>query len=148
MQQSHSLLMSMHHYHMILVRVFVLQNLSAQLAVLAGGGIVKSFNVSSAAASCPKFFSTAEATPSTTTLQCHNWLTFLIYFTCNVIKISDRFVENFQIFRKFSDFQIFGRFSDFLKIFGNFSDFWKKFQFFRGFSDFWKIFRFQQQRQS
>merc|ERR1719450_1074348 len=79
--QSHSLLMTMHHYHMILVRVLVLQNLSTQLAVLAGGGIVEGFNVSPAAAPCPKFFSTAEATPSTTTLQCHDWLTFLIYFT-------------------------------------------------------------------
>ena len=87
MQPSHSLLMTMHHYHMILVGVFVLQNLSAQLAVLAGGGIVESFNVSSAAAPRPKLFPAAEAAPSTTTLQCHNWLTFLIYFTCNVIKI-------------------------------------------------------------
>ena len=87
MWPSHSLLMTMHHYHMILVGVFVFQNLSAQLAVLAGSGIVESFNVSSAAAPRPKFFSTAQATPPTTTLQCHYWLTFLIYFTCNVIKI-------------------------------------------------------------
>ena len=78
--------MTMHHYHVVLVRVFVLQNLSTQLAVLAGGGVVESFNVPPATAPCPKIFSTAEASPTTTTLQCHNWLTILINFTCNVIK--------------------------------------------------------------
>ena len=69
-----------------------------------------------------------------------------------------RFLENFQIFGRFSDFwkifrfledfknfgrfwedfQILGRFSDFGKIFR----FLKDFQIFGRFSDFWKIFRF------
>ena len=85
LKSSHSLFMTMHHYHMILVRVLVFQNLSAQLAVLAGGGIVEGFNVSPATAPCAKFFSTVDASPSATTIQCYDWLTFLIYFTCNVI---------------------------------------------------------------
>merc|ERR1711990_1029991 len=73
--------MTMHHYHVVLVRVFVLQDLSTQFTVLPGGGIVEGFNVSPATAPCAKFFSTADASPSTTTIQCYDWLTFLIYFT-------------------------------------------------------------------
>ena len=77
--------MTMHHYHVVLVRVFVLQDLSTQFTVLPGGDKVEGFNVSPATAPCAKFFSTADASPSTTTIQCYDWLTFLIYFTCNVI---------------------------------------------------------------
>ena len=53
-----------------------------------------------------------------------------------------------KIFRFLEDFQIFGRFSDFWKIFRYLEDFWKIFRFledfqiFGRFSEFSKIFRF------
>ena len=56
-----------------------------------------------------------------------------------------KFSDFWKIFRFLEDFQIFGRFSDFWKIFGRFSDFWKilrfleDFQIFGRISGFWTI---------
>ena len=57
---------------------------------------------------------------------------------------SDRFLEDFQIFERFSDFWKIFRFLEDFQNFGRFSDFWKIFRFlvdfqiFRTFSDFWE----------
>ena len=78
--------MAMYHNHMVLVWIFVLQNLSTELTIQTWSSIVEGFNVSCATALCSKFFSTAETPPGAAAILSHHWLTFFINFTWNVIQ--------------------------------------------------------------